>query len=326
MAHDESSALDAPLESSFVALKIVKAASEFRRAAREEIEVLTRLRETVGGTPNIAMMVTSFEHEGPNGMHDVIVLQLCGPDLLALIRSRNFAGLPAVVVKVIARHILKGLVELHDVAGLTHTDLKPENVLLSTPSEHVMKSVARYRASIGAQSVFDVGICSKILHCDKALIISSEVQSAYCVRLADMGCARKLPAAPSPDESQRRAPILQTREYRSPEVLLGYRAEDLSSAVDIWSFGCLVYELMTGRFLFDPKDYKKTVAPFDIDSFHLSLLQQLLGKHPIADAGKRHPCSSFFSAHSGSALSVHRLQVAPPDNRRSPSAGHCRHV
>jgi serine/threonine protein kinase len=43
---------------------------------------------------------------------------------------------------------------------------------------------------------------------------------------------------------------IQTRQYRSPEVILG-SAYDTSS--DIWSAACLFFELMTGDYLFDPK-------------------------------------------------------------------------
>ncbi|ORC91173.1 putative protein kinase [Trypanosoma theileri] len=42
---------------------------------------------------------------------------------------------------------------------------------------------------------------------------------------------------------------LQSREYRSPEIILG---KDFNTAIDIWSLGCLAFELLIGRFLFDP--------------------------------------------------------------------------
>jgi len=44
---------------------------------------------------------------------------------------------------------------------------------------------------------------------------------------------------------------IQTRQYRAPEVILksGY-----SFSVDMWSFGCTAFELVTGDMLFAPKD------------------------------------------------------------------------
>ncbi|KPI84467.1 putative protein kinase [Leptomonas seymouri] len=42
--------------------------------------------------------------------------------------------------------------------------------------------------------------------------------------------------------------VMQSREYRAPEVLLGYFA---LPSCDVWSIGCIAYELVTGRFLID---------------------------------------------------------------------------
>lgn len=40
---------------------------------------------------------------------------------------------------------------------------------------------------------------------------------------------------------------IQSRYYRSPEVVLGY---NFSPAIDMWSFGCIIFELYTGKPLF----------------------------------------------------------------------------
>lgn len=43
--------------------------------------------------------------------------------------------------------------------------------------------------------------------------------------------------------------IQQTRYYRAPEILLRY---NWNETIDIWSFGCVIYELLTGNLLIDP--------------------------------------------------------------------------
>ncbi|EEQ99046.1 srpk, putative, partial [Perkinsus marinus ATCC 50983] len=43
---------------------------------------------------------------------------------------------------------------------------------------------------------------------------------------------------------------IQTRQYRSPEVIVG---AGYDSSADIWSFACMIFELVTGDYLFDPK-------------------------------------------------------------------------
>ena len=47
---------------------------------------------------------------------------------------------------------------------------------------------------------------------------------------------------------------IQTRQYRSPEAILGMSYD---TSTDIWSLGCVVFELLTGDFLFYPKDGSK---------------------------------------------------------------------
>lgn len=43
---------------------------------------------------------------------------------------------------------------------------------------------------------------------------------------------------------------IQTRQYRSPEVILGSKYNETT---DMWSLGCMIFELLTGDFLFDPQ-------------------------------------------------------------------------
>jgi len=66
-----------------------------------------------------------------------------------------------------------------------------------------------------------------------------------------------------------------TRQYRAPEVIVGcpYGPE-----IDIWSLACLVFELVTGDYLFDPKEDPTHRHTRDED--HLALMIELLGEMP----------------------------------------------
>ncbi|KAI5081546.1 hypothetical protein GOP47_0001289 [Adiantum capillus-veneris] len=66
---------------------------------------------------------------------------------------------------------------------------------------------------------------------------------------------------------------IQTRQYRCPEVLLGAK---YSTSADMWSFACIVFELATGDFLFDPH----SGDDYDRDEDHLALMMELLGRIP----------------------------------------------
>ena len=76
------------------------------------------------------------------------------------------------------------------------------------------------------------------------------INSACEIKIADFGLARSV--LPSDDET---APIMTeyvaTRWYRAPEIVLG--STHYSKAVDMWSVGCILGELITGRAIFPGK-------------------------------------------------------------------------
>lgn len=50
---------------------------------------------------------------------------------------------------------------------------------------------------------------------------------------------------------------MQSRFYRAPDVMLGTR---LSSAIDMWSLGCVLVEVFTGDPLYPGADVKEMLA------------------------------------------------------------------
>jgi len=64
---------------------------------------------------------------------------------------------------------------------------------------------------------------------------------------------------------------IQTRQYRSPEVILGAK---YGTACDIWSLACVIFELVTGDVLFDPRSGET----HERDDDHLALMMELAGK------------------------------------------------
>jgi serine/threonine-protein kinase SRPK3 len=82
------------------------------------------------------------------------------------------------------------------------------------------------------------------------------------VRLCDMGNACYT--------HKHYSDIIQTREYRSPEVILGGNYDE---SADLWSLACMIFELITGDYLFDPKKGKT----FRKNDDHLALITELIG-------------------------------------------------
>ena len=68
--------------------------------------------------------------------------------------------------------------------------------------------------------------------------------------------------------------LIQTRQYRSPEVLIGAK---YNATADMWSFACMLFELFTGDFLFEPRKGHH----FSKNDDHLAQMQELVGKFPL---------------------------------------------
>lgn len=77
------------------------------------------------------MLLNSFQYYGPNGMHFVMVFEILGVNLLEIMKRYDYKGIPIPLVRRIAKQVLMGLDYLHRICKIIHTDLKPENVIVS---------------------------------------------------------------------------------------------------------------------------------------------------------------------------------------------------
>lgn len=96
---------------------------------------------------------------------------------------------------------------------------------------------------------------------------------------------------------------IQTRQYRAPEVLIGSKYD---TSADMWSLGCITFELLTGDLLFDPREG----GDYDRDEDHIAMFQELLGKIPkkVAMGGKY---SKNFFDRKGNLKHIKQLKFWP---------------
>ena len=99
---------------------------------------------------------------------------------------------------------------------------------------------------------------------------------------------------------------IQTRQYRSPEVLLGHKYD---TSADMWSLGCMVFELLTGDLLFDPREG----MDYDRDEDHLAMFQELLGKMPKKIACNGKYSKNFFN-RKGDLKHIKSLKFWPVED------------
>ena len=76
-------------------------------------------------------LLNSFIHTGANGSHFIMVFEILGVNLLEIMKRYDYKGIPIPIVRRMSKQILLGLDYLHRFCKIIHTDLKPENVIIS---------------------------------------------------------------------------------------------------------------------------------------------------------------------------------------------------
>ncbi|XP_037108669.1 SRSF protein kinase 1b isoform X2 [Syngnathus acus] len=129
-------------EKRFVAMKVVKSAEHYTETALDEIKLLKSVRNTDPADPSrerVVQLLDDFKISGRNGTHICMVFEVLGYHLLKWIIKSNYQGLPLPCVKSIIRQVLQGLDYLHTKCKIIHTDIKPENILLTVNESYIKK-------------------------------------------------------------------------------------------------------------------------------------------------------------------------------------------
>uniref|UniRef100_A0A1I7TLH5 Protein kinase domain-containing protein n=1 Tax=Caenorhabditis tropicalis TaxID=1561998 RepID=A0A1I7TLH5_9PELO len=168
--------------------------------------------------------------------HICLLFDLMGPSIFDFLKANHYKPYPMDQTLHISWQLCNAVKFLHD-NKLTHTDLKPENILFVN-SEYTTKVI------------------------DKKPI---RVLNFTHVRLIDFGSATF--------DHEHHSTIVSTRHYRAPEVILEL---GWSQPCDVWSIGCILYELYTGVTLFQTHENRE----------HLAMMERVLGDIPQRMAKK----------------------------------------
>jgi len=113
-------------------------------------------------------------------------------------------------------------------AGIVHRDLKPGNIMLTASGAKLLDfGLAKPVAMLGAQALSEKGSLTP-----STPTMNVSILSATPAALTQHGM------------------IVGTFQYMGPEVLQGKEADARS---DLFSFGCVLYEMITGRRAFEGK-------------------------------------------------------------------------
>jgi serine/threonine-protein kinase len=184
-----------------------------------------------------------------------LVMELAPGETLAERIGRG--ALPADEAFSVCRQIAEALEAAHE-RGIVHRDLKPANVKV-TPD--------------GGVKVLDFGLAKAFGPIGSAGAVEASPGGAQAAGTGSDGAARAGRASDADDLSQSptltvRSPtgafggtqqgvILGTAAYMSPEQARGKRVD---RRTDIWSFGCVLYETLTGRSAFSGETISDTIS------------------------------------------------------------------
>src|SRR5215472_8081505 len=207
-----------------VALKVLPDtfATDPERLARfrREAQVLASLNH-----PNIAAIYGlegQERRDGQDGSTLALVLELVeGPTLADRITQ---GPIPLDEALPIAKQIAEALEAAHE-QGIIHRDLKPANIKLRDD---------------GTVKVLDFGLAK----------LADPVGSGAAA-------LSQSPTITTPAQMTGVGTLLGTAAYMSPEQGKGRPADKRS---DVWAFGCVLYEMLTGKRAFEGEDVSDTLA------------------------------------------------------------------
>ncbi|XP_063703927.1 uncharacterized protein LOC134833523 [Culicoides brevitarsis] len=170
--------------------------------------------------------------------HMCIAFEMLGLSVFDFLRENNYEPYSLEQVRHIGYQLCYAVKFLHD-QKLTHTDLKPENILFVS---------SEYTSAYNPRK-------------------NKEVRRVKCtdIRLIDFGSATF--------DHEHHSTIVSTRHYRAPEVILEL---GWAQPCDVWSIGCILFELYLGITLFQTHDNRE----------HLAMMERILGAIPYRMARK----------------------------------------
>jgi len=250
-----------------------------------------------------AKAISALQHANICTLHDIgsqdgtnfLVMEYLEGQTLA---ERLAKGpLPLDQVLKIGTEIAQALEKAHQ-QGIIHRDLKPANIMLTKAGAKLM----------------DFGLAKPGL-AKPEVAIAARAAGPFTPSTPTMNMA-SLTAVASP--LTQKGSVVGTFQYMAPELLQGAESDARS---DLFSFGCVLYEMITGRRAFEGKSQLSVFsAILEKDPEPITATQPLVP--PLLDRVVRaclakDPADRFQSAHDV-AMDLHWLAESPTDDAKLP--------
>ncbi|HEX4664778.1 MAG TPA: protein kinase, partial [Terriglobales bacterium] len=254
-----------------------------------------------------ARAISALQHANICTLHDIgsqdgtnfLVMEYLEGQTLAERLAKG--ALPLDQVLKIGTEIAQALEKAHQ-QGIIHRDLKPANIMLTKAGAKLMDF------GLAKPGLGKLGLAKA------ELPIGAHVSGGFTPSTPTMNLA-SLTSAASP--LTQKGSIVGTFQYMAPELLQGAEADARS---DLFSFGCVLYEMITGRRAFEGKSQLSVFTailekdPEPIITTH-PLTPPLLERVVCACLAKD-PADRLQSAHDV-ALDLRWLAESPTDTKLS---------
>lgn len=183
-------------------------------------------------------MLEWFDYHG----HVCILFEMLGRSVFDFMKMNHYQPYPFEHVRAITHQLTLAVNFLHK-NKITHTDLKPENILFVNDAYDIEYPNNKLNSKV------------------KQYIVIKDPT----IRLIDFGSATF--------DHEHHSKVVSTRHYRAIEVILEL---GWSQPCDVWSIGCILFELYTGITMFQTHDNRE----------HIAMMERILGAIPWRMATK----------------------------------------
>jgi mitogen-activated protein kinase 15 len=216
------------------------------------------------------------------------------------------------------RNVIKAenLKDLYLVFDFMETDL--HHVIRANILQDIHKQYIIYQLLKALKYIHSADLIHRDLKPSNILI-----NSECFIKVADFGLARSVASMGIDDSNIKLTDYVATRWYRAPEILLG--STKYSKAVDMWSVGCIIGELIVGKPLFPgtstlnqiERVLELTGKPTsdDMESMNSQHTQTILSS--ITSLKKKSYHSVFAGANEAAIDLIKKLLSFNPNNRPS---------
>ncbi|RDW64490.1 uncharacterized protein DSM5745_09901 [Aspergillus mulundensis] len=273
----------------YIALKIYIAS----KTVTQEIEIynhLNTVQSDHAGRSCLRPLLEVFQTQSPDRqrVHTCLVHPPLGISLHQLTSLLPRGVMSSAIVRTTIRNVLAALDFLHTEAGVIHTDLQPNNILLGIKDESILSNIE--------QAEFETPMPRKTYN-DRTIYLSRPLPISYGTPvLCDLGEARV-----GTDKQQG---DIMPDLYRAPEVILKMSWD---YKVDIWNVGMVIWSLFQRRHLFHARNAERELD----DGVHLAEMQAVLGPPPLEFLARSERSLLFWDENGhwkGAQLPHHTLE------------------